>query len=204
MNPLLTIGLTGGIGSGKSTAARHLAELGAHVIDADRVGHEIYAPGTEGWDAVVARFGPDIIAADGKIDRKKLGSVVFNDPNALLDLNAIVHPRIGAEVGRRILAYRESAASAPLVIEAALLFEAGWTEFADEVWVVRAPIDEVVRRLCEDRGMSEADARARIATQHSDEQRRAAADVVIDNDGTLEQLRARVSAAWDRARHRKR
>mgnify|MGYP002789031692 CR=1 FL=1 len=190
------IGLTGGIGSGKSTVARILAGLGAHIVNADTVGHEVYAPGTPGWDAVTARFGRDIVAADGSIDRRRLGALVFADPAALADLNAIVHPLIGAEIGRRVQAWRDSGSPLPLVLEAALLVEAGWTGFVDQVWVVRAAEGAVVERVRRDRGMAEADTRARIRTQLDSERRSAAADVVIDNDGTLAALEARVRDAW--------
>ncbi|MGH7785633.1 MAG: dephospho-CoA kinase, partial [Candidatus Binatia bacterium] len=129
-----TIGVTGGIGSGKSTAVGILAELGAFVIDADRVGHEIYQPGTAGWDAVVAAFGRQVVAADGTIDRTRLGPIVFADPGQLARLNAIAHPLIRAAVGTRITAQRALDARRPIVVEAALLVEAQWDTLVDEVW----------------------------------------------------------------------
>ncbi len=190
------IGLTGGIGSGKSTVARILADLGATVVDADKVGHEVYAPGTDGWNRVRGRFGDDILAADGTVDRPRLGAIVFADPAALADLNAIVAPLIAAEIGRRIQEFRNSRASLPMVVEAALLVEAGWAVFVDQVWVVRAAVDDVIERVRVARGMSEADARARVSAQLADAERRAAADVVIENDGSLEQLEQRVREAW--------
>jgi dephospho-CoA kinase len=190
------IGLTGGIGSGKSTVARILAGLGAQVVDADKVGHEVYAPGSDGWRRVTERFGASVVAADGSIDRRKLGAIVFGDAAALADLNAIVHPLIGMEIARRVRSWQESGAELPLVLEAALLVEAGWTGFVDQVWVVRAAVDSVVDRVRSERGMAEEDTRARIRTQLGDEQRCAAADVIIDNDGSLTQLEERVREAW--------
>lgn len=191
------IGLTGGIGSGKSTVARMLSDLGATVVDADKVGHEVYAPGTEGWRLVCDRFGNGILAADGTVDRPRLGAIVFADPAALADLNAIVAPLIAAEIGRRVQEFRDSSASLPMVVEAALLVEAGWAVFVDQVWVVRAAIDDVIERVRVARGMSEADARARVRAQLADADRRAAADVVIENDGSLEELEQRVRDAWN-------
>src|SRR5437667_9786992 len=132
------IGLTGGIGSGKSTVARILADLGAHVIDADRIGHEVYRPGTEGHASVVATFGPGVVAADGSIDRRALGAIVFREPAALARLNALVHPLITAEIQRRLAAGRADPGTPPIVIEAAILIQAGW-RFLDRRWAVTAP-----------------------------------------------------------------
>lgn len=193
-----TIGLTGGIGSGKSTVARLLADLGATVLDADRVGHEIYAPGTPGWSQVVERFGPEIIAADGSIDRRRLGAIVFADAGALRALNEIAHPLIGTEIARRIRLHREDASESVLVIEAALLVEAGWGNLTDQVWLVRAGSQTVTDRICAARGLDPAQVQARIAAQASDAERLAVADVVIDNEGSLADLEMRVRDAWAR------
>lgn len=193
-----TIGLTGGIGSGKSTVARLLADFGATVIDADRVGHQVYAPGTPGWTQVVDRFGADIVAEDGSIDRRRLGAIVFADAGALLALNEIVHPLIGAEIARRIRVHREVPTDSVLVIEAALLVEAGWNDLTDEMWLVRAGSETVVERVCAARGLDPAQVQARIAAQASDAERLAVADVVIDNEGSLADLERRVRDAWER------
>jgi dephospho-CoA kinase len=194
---LKTIGLTGGIGSGKSTVAKMLAELGAEVIDADLVGHDIYRPGTLGFDRVTEAFGRDIVGADGSIDRKKLGAIVFADPSALKRLTAIVHPLIGEVVQRRIAARRAAGSAQPVVVEAAVLIEANWTPLVDEVWLVTAPEDLVIERV-RIRGLAPEQVQARIRAQLSNDERRRHASVVIDNSGDLAALRARVEEAWHR------
>lgn len=193
------IGLTGGIGSGKTTVAKMLAELGAHVINADRVGHQVYANGTVGWDQVVKRFGDSIVGEDGEIDRKKLSGIVFGDEQALADLNAIVHPLIGQEIARRVQGFLALDDGMPVVLEAAILVEAKWTEIADQVWVVSAQPDDIVERVRVERAMSEQETRSRMKAQLSDAERRAAADVLIENVGTFDELRAQVEAAWRNA-----
>lgn len=195
---LITIGLTGGIGTGKTTVARILEELGAHVIHADAVGHQVYEPGTAGWQQVVADFGDDVVASDGRIDRKKLGQIVFSDPAALTQLNAIVHPLIRDEVRRRIDARRAEGFVMPIVVEAAILLEARWTAIVDVVWVVAAPLDAVVGRISVERGLSSDDIRARVAAQLDDAERRRFADVVIENTGSPAELRQQVEGAWNR------
>lgn len=190
-----TIGLTGGIGSGKSTAAKILAELGAEVIDADRVGHEVYLPGTPGWDQVVAAFGRGIVGADGTIDRKSLGAIVFADRSKLAELNAIVHPLIAQAVAQRVA--HGSAMGKPIVVEAAVLIEANWNALVDEVWLVVAHPEAVVARLNAQRGLSREAIEARVRSQLSDAERRAKSDVVIDNSGTLEELRAQLARLWN-------
>lgn len=191
-----TIGLTGGIGSGKSTAARILAELGAAVIDADRIGHDVYRPGTAGWKRVVDAFGPDIVAPDGTIDRQQLGKIVFADPAALRRLNEIVHPLIAEAVLERIIAERAGNPPGPVVIEAAVLIEANWVSLVDEVWVVVADRDAVVSRVARQRGLDEAAIQSRISAQVGDEERRRHAHVVIENNGTIDDLRARLAVLW--------
>jgi dephospho-CoA kinase len=195
------IGLTGGIGSGKSTVAAILAELGAVVIDADKIGHEIYLPGTEGFRRVEAEFGADVVAADGTIDRRRLGTRVFAEPAALARLNALVHPLIGDEIRRRIQAALAAgdAAARPIVIEAAIMLEAGW-RFFDRIWVVVVSREVAIARVTASRGLSRVDVEQRIDAQMSNEERRRIADVVIDNDGTLADLRAKVEAAWHELR----
>jgi dephospho-CoA kinase len=197
-DPAKTIGLTGGIGTGKTTVAKILEDLGAFVIHADSVGHDVYAPGTPGWQAVTDEFGRHIVADDGRIDRKKLGSIVFADPTALQKLNAIVHPLIRSEVQRRIATRRAAAPNQPIVLEAAILIEAKWHDVVDEVWIVVAPADDVIGRIAAERQLSDADVRARIASQLSDAERRTVADVIIDNTGSRAALRAQVEKEWRR------
>ena len=193
---MLTIGLTGGIGSGKSEVARALEEFGAVVVNADRVGHQAYAPNTEAWHEVVAAFGEDILAANGEVDRKKLGAVVFSDPKALARLNRIMHPRIYQAIAAQLQRLREQGVRVA-VVEAALLIEAGWLPLVDEVWVVSASEEAVVQRVRARTSLSEDEVRRRIRSQMSAEERRRYADVVIENEGTLEELRQRVRALWE-------
>lgn len=188
------IGLTGNIGTGKSTVMRMLAELGATVIDADGLAHEVIAPGTPGWQQVVDAFGQEIIAADGAIDRARLGAIVFSDPAALARLEAIIHPLVIHEADRRISAIRQGV----VVIEAIKLIEAGMHRDCDALWVVTCRPEQQVARLMRDRGMSEVEARRRIAAQPPQSEKVALADVVIDNSGALEETRAQVEAAWKR------
>ncbi len=192
-----TIGLTGGIGSGKSTVAEILEALGATVIHADLVGHDVYRPRTVGWRAVVAAFGDDILAADDSIDRKKLGAIVFKDPGARARLNAIVHPLIAAEVRRRINEQRARDRHAPIIVEAAVLIEADWLSLVDEVWLVVADRNAIVERLGKQRSLSPEEVGARVGSQLSDEERQRHAQVVIRNTGSLDDLRARVRELWN-------
>ena len=191
-----TIGLTGGIGSGKSTVSQILAGLGAWVIDADKVGHEIYLPGKAAWQQVTAAFGRDILAADQTIDRKKLGAIVFGSDEARKKLNAIVHPLMCKEIGRRIKEKRAEGVIQPIVVEAAVLIEANWLPLVDEVWVVVAGRSAVIERVAAQRGLSAHDTEARIVSQLADAERLKHASVVIPNDGALEDLQKRVSEAW--------
>ncbi len=191
--PVILVGLTGGIGAGKSTVSARLAELGARVVDADAITRELQAPGTEVFAAVVERFGPGVVGADGALDRQALADIVFNDADELAALNGIVHPAVGLEIARRL---EEAAATDDVVVlDVPLLVESGRDDMA-AVIVVDLPEDEAVRRLVAHRGFSEADARARIARQASREERRARADLVLDNSGTVEDLRAAVDDAW--------
>jgi dephospho-CoA kinase len=191
------IGITGGIGAGKSTAARILGELGAHVIDADRVGHDIYVPGTEGWRRVVDNFGQQVVAGDGTIDRKRLGTIVFSDRSALSRLNALLHPLIGAEIRRLIESKRTGGWTAPIVVEAAILVEASWQSIFDEVWVVTADRDAVLHRLSAQRGLDRAAVQSRIDSQLSDQERSRHATVVVENTGTVNDLRDQLERLWD-------
>jgi dephospho-CoA kinase len=186
------IGLTGGIGSGKSTVARLLAEHGAIIIDADQIARAVVEPGEPALAEIAGRFGPEVIAADGTLDRGSLASIVFTDTAALADLNAITHPRIA----ERTAALLDSAPSdAVVVYDMPLLVENGLTDGWDAVIVVTADRAARVHRLL-GRGLAADDIDARMARQATDEQRRAVADVVIDNSGDLQSLRAQVDAAW--------
>jgi dephospho-CoA kinase len=190
------IGLTGGIGSGKSVVGRMLAELGAHVIDTDKVGHRVYEPGSEGFARLVETFGRDIVAADGTIDRKKLGAIVFGDADRRAALNAIVHPLIFGEIMREIAERRNAGFTGPIVLEAPILLEAKGTGMVDQIWVVTAPPAAVRARLARDRAMTAAEIDARVASQLADDERRRHADVILENDGDLASLRKVVEAAW--------
>jgi dephospho-CoA kinase len=195
----MRVGLTGGVGSGKSTVAGLLAEHGAVVVDADAVAREVVAPGTPGLAAVLARFGDAVRAADGGLDRAALATIVFNDEAARLDLNAIVHPLIGARTAELMAA---APPGAVLVHDVPLLVEGNMADAFDVVVVVEADPQLRLRRL-EQRGLPEADARARMAAQATDEQRRAVAGELIVNNGDLDELRADVDQLWQRllARH---
>jgi len=190
------VGLTGGIGAGKSTVASLLAELGAEVIDADRIGHQAYRPGSEGFARVVEAFGPGVVGADGAIDRRALGALVFADPAARARLDALVHPLIAAEVGRRIVAARAEGFARPLVVEAAILLEAGWSPLVDRVWVVSTRRENAIARVMTARGMTRAEVERRLDAQMSDAERRRHADLVLENDDSPAALRAAVEAAW--------
>lgn len=187
------VGLTGPMGAGKSTVAQMLRELGAKVLDADAIVHQEQSRGTVGYSAIVQRFGTKVLGADKEIDRRKLGEEVFGDPRKLAELERIVHPRVIARVleARQMLADDEV-----LVVEAVKLLESSMRTVCDQVWVVVAPRDAMIARLRE-RGVPPAEAEARLRHQRSGADFRAAADVVIENDGdrgaTLEQVRR----AWD-------
>ena len=193
------IGLTGGIGSGKSTVLQFLAELGAVIIDADRVGHEAFKHGTELWQEVVATFGRQVLTPDGDIDRKKLGEMVFGNAELLSRLNQIMHPRMYDMVKVQIEEYRRLGVEV-VVLEVPLLLEAGWTPLVDEVWVTTAAESTVLRRLQERVGLSKEESLARIHSQLSSEERIKRADVVINTDRSLDELKARVRELWERRR----
>ena len=187
------VGLTGGVGSGKSTVAKLLAEHGAVIIDADAIAREVVEPGTPGFDAVVAKFGDSIVGPDGRLDRPALASIVFGDEAKRAELNAIVHPLVGQRTGELM------AATAPddvVVYDVPLLVESNLAAGFDLVVVVEASIDTRLARLA-GRGMAEQDARERMAAQASDDERREVADAVIGNDGPLEELRGNVDDLWE-------
>lgn len=190
---MLRVGLTGGIGSGKSEVSRRLAALGAVLVDADAIAREVVEPGTPGLAAVVAAFGEGVLRADGTLDRPKLGAIVFADEAELKRLNAIVHPLV-AERTKEIV---ETAPPDAIVVhDVPLLTENDLAAAYDLVVVVDAPVEEQVRRLTTVRGMTDEAARARIAAQATREQRRAIADRIIDNSGPIESLAAQVDALW--------
>ncbi len=189
------IGLTGGIGTGKSTVSRFLAELGAIIIDADKVGHEAFRPDTQAWHEVVAAFGREVLTPTGEIDRKKLGEMVFSNPESLSRLNRIMHPRMYDMMKARIEEYRRQGADM-VVLEAAVLIEANWTSLVDEVWVTVAPENVVLKRLKEQRGLVNNQTLARIRSQLSSEDRIKHADVVINNDSGPDQLKTKVKELW--------
>lgn len=187
------VGLTGGIGSGKSTVSAMLAERGAIVIDADAIVHELQAPGQPVLAAMVERFGAGILGPDGALDRQSVADIVFDDSGALADLSAIVHPAVAAEIATRMEA--EAGTEHIVILDVPLLVESGRDDMAALI-VVDVDPDIAVARLVADRGMTEADARARMARQASRDERRARADQVIDNGGTIEDLHRRVDEVW--------
>ncbi|MDT9694575.1 dephospho-CoA kinase [Streptomyces sp. P17] len=196
---MLKVGLTGGIGAGKSEVSRLLVACGAVLIDADRIAREVVAPGTPGLAAVVEAFGEEVLAEDGSLDRPKLGSIVFADPDKLAVLNSIVHPLVGAR-SREL--EQAAAGDAVVVHDVPLLTENGLAPLYDVVVVVDADPETQLDRLVRLRGMTEEDARARMAAQATREKRREIADIVIDNDVPLEELQRRVREVWDELKHR--
>lgn len=194
---MLVIGLTGGIGTGKTEVSSLLEQLGATVINADQVGHEAYTPHTEAWKEVVNAFGDGILQETGEIDRRKLGSIVFADPDKLATLNGIMHPRM-ASIVREKLGILEKQGAKVAVVEAAVLFEAGWDALVGEVWTTESAVDVVVARLQQRNGFAPEEIRKRIASQMSSEERARRASEVILNDGELEDLETAVREVWKR------
>jgi dephospho-CoA kinase len=190
------VGVTGGIGSGKSTASKFLGELGAIIIDADQVGHKIYLPDTPAWREIVEAFGDTVVAPDRTIDRAKLGPIVFSAPEKLQTLNKITHGKIYAYIQGQIDYIRTQKPDAVVAVEAAILLEAGWLSLVDELWVVVAEEDVAMARLQQYKDMPEDQARARIKAQMSNDARMAKADQVIWNNGGLPELQQAVKTAW--------
>jgi dephospho-CoA kinase len=190
---MLKVGLTGGIGAGKSEVSRLLESYGAVLIDADKIAREVVAPGTPGLAAVVEAFGPEILSPDGTLDRPKLGSIVFADSDRLATLNSIVHPLVGA---RSMELEKAAGPDAVVIHDVPLLAENNLAPLYDVVVVVDASPETQLDRLLRLRGMAESEARARMAAQATREQRRAIADLVIDNDGPLENLEPQVRKVW--------
>ena len=193
---MVIIGLAGGIGTGKSEVSRVLKELGAAVLDADRFGHEVYLPNTDGLREVVATFGEDVLLPSGEVNRRALGAKVFGNPEAMEKLNAIAWPRICQRLIEGIDEQRRKGTQV-VVLDAAVLIEAGWTALADEVWVVTAPEADIVRRLQSRNNLTEEQVRARMGSQMPTEERVKHAHVIVENDGDLEDLRRKVKALWE-------
>lgn len=193
------IGLTGGIAAGKTTVSQQLAGYGAHIIDADRVGHAVITPQGEAYPEVVAAFGTEILDDDGTISRRKLGAIVFADPPRLAELNGISHPRMAERMAREIEAVRlrQSGPRPPaIVVDAAILFEAGWDALCDTIWTVEVPNELAIERLMTRNGLTREEAEARLAAQMSNDERARRAQHVIRNEGTLEALTEQVQRLW--------
>jgi phosphopantetheine adenylyltransferase/dephospho-CoA kinase len=198
---LHVIGLTGGIASGKSTVTRFFRDHNVPVIDADLLGHRTYEPGTDTFNAVVAAFGDELVAPDGTIDRRVLGAKVFGKPDELKRLTDIVWPGIRKLASEELAEY-EAAGNDIVVLEAAVLFEAGWEDLVHDIWVVVVEPELAVQRLASRNGLDPEAARARIASQLSNAERVARADVVIENNGSLEALEQRIREVWDQLQRR--
>ena len=190
----LTVGLTGNIGTGKSTAAGMLVDLGAEAIDADQVTREVMRAGTPVYAAIVEAFGPEVLSPDGEIDRRRLGEIVFADPAALARLESIVHPATIEAVSRRVAA----SGARVVVIEAIKLIEAGMADGYDSLWVTTCRQEQQVERIMAARGMTQDEAWRRVRAQPPQEKKIARADVVIDTSSTLAQTRQQVQEAWER------
>ena len=193
---MLVIGLTGSIGTGKSEVARLLQALGAVIINADQVGHKAYKPDSDSWREVVQAFGEEILQSNREIDRGKLGAVVFADPEQLARLNKIMHPRMARMVAEELERLR-SQDSEVAVVEAALLYEAGWDSLVDEVWATDSPLEVVIQRLQARNGMSAEEVLKRIESQMDRSERLARAQVVVDNSGDKSALGKTVHRLWD-------
>jgi len=193
---MLVIGLTGSIGTGKSEAARYLAQLGASVINSDQVGHEAYTPQSEAWHKVVGAFGKEILEPNGEIDRRKLGAIVFSSPDQLARLNQIMHPLMARMVEEKIKDLRGQGVEV-VVVEAALLFEAGWDSLVEEVWVTDSLEDLVIQRLSDRNGMTQKEARKRISSQMERSERLSRADLVIDNSGDIAAMESSIDEMWE-------
>jgi len=193
---ILIIGLTGGIASGKSTAARLLGEWGAHVIDADKLGHRAYLAGTNAFDQVVATFGGDVVGSDGEIDRGVLGSKVFGQNNRLDELTAIVWPAIRTMAETEIQSIQAQDAQQVVVLEAAVLIEAGWQDLVDQVWVVVVDPETAIKRAIQRDGSDRAAVQARIDAQLSNSERTRTADQIIDNSKDSNELEHTLKLLW--------
>ena len=192
------VGLTGGIASGKSTAAQYARDFGATVVDADLLGHDAYGRGTPGHVSVLSEFGPRILASDGSIDRKSLGAIVFNDPDALRKLTDIVWPVIHDMAGTHIDQVLSQDPNAIVVLEAAVLIDAEWMDLCDEVWVVQTEEATAIERAVQRDSVSHISVKSRMSSLISDVVRSSFADVIFHNDGSLECLKSQVQAELER------
>ena len=192
---MISIGLTGGMGSDKTEASRILSDLGADIIYADEVGHRAYLQNTETWQELVANFGEDILQADVEIDRRKLGAIVFSDREHLDKLNSIVHPRMYRMLQEMLRGFAENGAKDE-VLEAAILIEADWLSLVDEVWAIEVPELVAVERIKLRTGLEEEEIRKRLRSQLTNEDRSKKADQVIDNSGDIDELRRKIDLIW--------
>ena len=192
---MLVIGLTGGIGSGKSTVSHILARLGARMVDADIVGHQVYEPGGPAYDDIINTFGREVVGPEGKIDRKRLAGIVFSKADSLEKLNDITHPRIRDAIAVILKEWRGEGTKIA-VVEAAVLFEAKWTTLVDEIWATLSDESVVLDRLFKAKGMSHEQSRARLRSQIPPEEKARRSNVVIRNNGGLEELEKQVEDLW--------
>ena len=192
---MFVIGLIGGIGSGKSSVSAILNSLGVEIIDADKVGHEAYTPNSEGWKKVISVFGQDIVGPENEIDRKKLGSIVFSDPSEMEKLNKLMHPIIHNLVEEKIKLLSHQGVKV-VVLEAAILIEANWQDLTDEIWLAKSNQEVVIERVQLRNNFTREEIIKRIQSQMSNDEREKHSDIVIDNNGTIEQLEEKVKTLW--------
>ena len=192
---MFVIGLIGGIGSGKSSVSAILNSLGVEVIDADKVGHEAYTPNSEGWRKVISVFGQDIVGTENEIDRKKLGGIVFSDPSEMEKLNKLMHPIIHDLVEEKIQLLSDQGIKV-VVLEAAILIEANWQDLTDEIWLAKSNQEVVIERVQLRNNFTREEIIKRIQSQMSNDEREKHSDIVIDNNGTIEQLEKKVKTLW--------
>tara|TARA_B100001142_G_C14183649_1_gene597186 strand:+ start:408 stop:1013 length:606 start_codon:yes stop_codon:yes gene_type:complete len=192
---MFVIGLIGGIGSGKSSVSAILHSLGVEIIDADKVGHEAYTPNSEGWKKVISVFGQDIVGPENEIDRKKLGGIVFSDPSEMEKLNKLMHPIIHNLVEEKIKLLSNQGVKV-VVLEAAILIEANWQDLTDEIWLAKSNQEVVIERVQLRNNFTREEIIKRIQSQMSNDEREKHSDIVIDNNGTIEQLEEKVKTLW--------
>ncbi len=195
--PMIVIGLTGGIGTGKTTVSNILKAFGADIISTDEIGHGVYKRGTKGFTDLIKEFGNEIVGTNGEVDRSRLGTIVFQSPRALLRLNDLVHPKVQAMLKDKILELGKQDRDL-IVVEAALLMEAHWEHLVDEIWVTTAPMNLVIQRTMLRDKLSHQEVLARIRTQSPRKDLLTHADAIIDNRGTIQDLRLKVKTLWDK------